>query len=86
MLITKNELEFIEKELAIVGKKDDSKKIVEAAGAVAAALNSKYASAKKELEIVKTALDRTRVEYEAAKNEINLLKTKSKSQDTASQS
>ncbi|NHI03774.1 hypothetical protein DYY67_0844 [Candidatus Nitrosotalea sp. TS] len=41
---------------------------------------------KKELEIVKVTLARTRTEYETAKNELDLLKAKSESQDVTSQS
>jgi hypothetical protein len=51
---------------------------VEAAGAVAAALNAKYEKASKELEIIKVALARTKEEYEAVKNELDLLKNKLK--------
>jgi chromosome segregation ATPase len=61
--LTKKELEFIESELATVGRSDNTKKIVEAAGAVAASINAKYEETRKELEIIKVALARTKEEY-----------------------
>ncbi|MGI0066029.1 MAG: hypothetical protein ACREAT_04630, partial [Nitrosotalea sp.] len=63
-------------ELATVGRTSDTKKIVEAAGAVAAAINAKYEAAKKELEIVKVALTRTKEEFESTKKELEILKDK----------
>ena len=83
--IVRHELEFIEKELASVGKKDDTKKIVEAAGAVTAAINAKYEAARKELDIVKAALARTREEYESAKAEIGGLKRRLEDEEAEGQ-
>jgi uncharacterized protein (DUF3084 family) len=80
ILDAKKELEFIENQLYSVGKRDDSKKIVEAAGSVVASLNAKYDAAKKELEIVKAALARVKNEYEMTKTELDLLKSKSELQ------
>jgi hypothetical protein len=77
ILDTKKELEFIENELFSVGLRDDSKKIVEAAGSVVASLNAKYDATKRELEIVRIALARVKNEYEMTKAELDLLKNKS---------
>src|SRR5207245_691863 len=49
-------------------------KIVEAAGAVAAAINAKYEATRKELEVVKAALTRTKEELERTRKELDLLK------------
>jgi transcription elongation GreA/GreB family factor len=72
--LSKKELEFIESELATVGRSNEAKKIVEAAGAVAASINAKYEDAKKELEIIKVALARTKEEHENTKKELESLK------------
>ena len=77
IISAKKEIEFIENELASVGQKDESKKIVEAAGSVVASLNAKYDATRRELEIVRTALARVKNEYELTKTELDLLKNKS---------
>ena len=76
IILSKKELEFIETELATVGRGDNTRKIVEAAGAVAASINAKYEDTRKELEIIKVTLARTKEEYEMAKKEIETLKNK----------
>ncbi len=83
--LAKKELEFIERELATVGKNNNTQRIVEAAGAVAAAINAKYEDAKKELEIIKIALARTKEEYETAKKEIDELKNNISAKNTTSE-
>lgn len=72
ILVSKKELEFIETELATIGRSDSVKKIVAAAGAVAAAINAKYESTKKELEIIKIAHTRIKEELETVKKELEL--------------
>jgi len=78
-------LEFIEKELSTVGRNYDTKKIIEAAGAVAASINVKYEDAKKELEIVKIALGRTKEEHEMVKKELEILKNKIRTENIQSE-
>ncbi|HWY35009.1 MAG TPA: hypothetical protein VNX68_10205, partial [Nitrosopumilaceae archaeon] len=71
----KKELEFIEKELASVGKEFEGKKIMEAAGTVVASMNARYETMKKELEIIKIAHTRLKNEYETTKKELESLKS-----------
>lgn len=61
----KNELAFIESELASVGK--DEGKIMKAAGSMVAAINAKYEETKRDLEGLKAALAKIRLEYEQVK-------------------
>jgi hypothetical protein len=78
VVLAKKEIVFIEKELASVGKESDTKKIMEAAGALVASINTKYKSIKNELETIKTAYARLKTEYETVKNELESLKNKDK--------
>jgi cyclophilin family peptidyl-prolyl cis-trans isomerase len=74
IVLVKKELAFIEKELGMVGRdkdtnkievrENDTNKIVEAASSVVAAINAKYESAKKELEILRTECIRLRAKYD----------------------
>lgn len=66
----RRELEFIERELASAGQKDETKKIVEAAGVVVASINAKYEAIKKELEIIKISHARLKTDYESVKKEL----------------
>ena len=82
----KKELQFIEKELGLVGSKNDTNKIegsendtnkiVEAASSVVASVNAKYESAKKELEMLRTECLRLKADYETVKNELQSLRSK----------
>ena len=63
IILVKKGLEFIEKELASIGKKDETKKTIEAAGAIAASINSKYETTKKELELLRVTHAILKTEY-----------------------
>ena len=78
IMLVKNELVFIELELASVGKKDDTKKTVEAAGAIAAYINSKYEATKKETELIRSTHAILKAEYENLITELESLKIKDK--------
>ena len=56
-------------------KIENTQKIVEAAGAIAASINAKYEAARKELEVVKIALARAKEEHATTKKELDSLKT-----------
>ena len=47
ILLSKKELEFIETELSTIGRNYDTRKIIEAAGAIAASINVKYEDQKR---------------------------------------
>ena len=84
IMLAKRELGFIEKELLslsqrqipLVSENNDTKKIVEAAGAVVASANAKYEASQRELGVVKTTLAKVKEEYEASKNELTDLKNR----------
>ncbi len=80
IILVKNELVFIEKELASVGTKDYAKKTVEAAGAIAASINSKYEATKKELELLRAAHAILNAEYTNLITKRESLKIKDKYQ------
>ena len=74
---SKRELKFIENQMANAGERMDQKSVVAAASSVVSSLNSKILSMQKEMEIIKTTLQRERVEHSQVKEQLDqMLKTK----------
>jgi len=74
----RRELEFIERELASSGQKNNTNKVVEAAGAVVASINARYEAIKKELEIIKISHARLKTDYESVKKELESLQSRAR--------
>lgn len=70
--------EFIEKELSLFEKKENTNQIIEAASAVVASMKSKLSIAEKEVETVNILLKKERDEHQKTREKLEKLQSKTK--------
>jgi outer membrane murein-binding lipoprotein Lpp len=65
--------------MANAGERADQKSVVAAASSVVSSLNAKILAMQKEMEIIKTTLQRERIEHQQAKDQLDEIHKKKKS-------